>query len=342
MSETHYLHDPFSYRGRVEMRPFQSSALASNRLGDPTEREVPVYLPPGWDAAGAQLPVLFLLAGFTGRGQNFLGSDPWKGSVVQSFDRAVAAGECPPAILVMPDAFTRMGGGQYVNSSYMGRYEDYVAEELVAFVDEHYPTLPGRRGVIGKSSGGFGAMHLSMRHPEVFRAAASISGDCHFEFGYASEFLDALRGLEARGGDPAAFLRDFFASPKLNGDAHAVINTLAMSACYSPNEDAPLGFDLPFDLHTGLRVESVWQRWLEFDPVVAVERYAQAWRGLDFLHVEAGKTDEFHLQFGLRVLRKRMEEFEVPHSSEEFAGGHFDINHRYQALLPRMIAALVN
>lgn len=342
MSDTPYLHDPFSYEGRVEMRPFQSQALADNRLGDPTEREVPVYVPPDSVAPSAGFPVLFVLAGFTGRGQNFLGSHPWKGSVVRSFDRAVATGECPPAILVMPDAFTRMGGGQYVNSSYMGRYEDYLAEELVAFVDEHYPTLPGRRGVIGKSSGGFGAMHLSMRHPGVFRAAASISGDCHFEFGYASEFLDALRGLEAHGGDPAAFLREFFATPVLKGDAHAVLNTLAMAACYSPNEDSPLGFDLPFDLHTGLRIDSVWQRWLEFDPVVAVERHADAWRGLDFLHLEAGKTDEFHLQFGLRVLRERMAALDIPHSHEEFAGGHFDINHRYQALFPRMIAALVN
>ncbi len=340
MSETHYVHDPFSYKGRVEMRPFASQVLLENKLGDPAEREVPVYLPPGWDAPGAQLPVLFVLPGFTGRGQAYLGSHPWKGSVVRTFDRAVAAGECPPAILVLPDVFTKMGGGQYVNSSFMGRYEDYVVHELTAFVDEHYPTLPGRRGVIGKSSGGYGAMLLSMKHPTVFPAAASISGDCHFEFGYASEFLDAVRGLQQFDSDPAKFLESFFAEPVLKGDAHAVINALAMSACYSPNPDSELGFDLPFDLRTGRRIDAVWQRWLEFDPVQLVARYADAWRSLDYLHLEAGKRDEFHLQFGLRVLQDELVALDIPHEVEEFDGGHFDINHRYQALFPRMIEVL--
>lgn len=324
------------------MRPFDSAVLAENQLGDPTEREVPVYLPPGWDAAGAAFPVIFVLAGFTGRGHNYLGSHPWKGSVVRSFDRAVTAGECPPAILVLPDGFTKMGGGQYVNSSFMGRYEDYVVHELTAFVDEHYPTLTGRRGVIGKSSGGFGAMLLSMKHPSVFPAAASISGDCHFEFGYAAEFLDATRGLQLFDSNPQKFLDAFYAKPVFKGDGHAVLNSLAMAACYSPNPDSALGFDLPFDLNTGERVEQVWQRWLEFDPVVLVERHAAAWRSLDFLHVEAGKTDEFHLQFGLRILRERMQALDIPHTAEEFEGGHFDTNHRYQELLPRMIAALTD
>jgi enterochelin esterase family protein len=340
MEGTRFVHDPFSYKGRVEMRPQKSRVLASNRLEDPTEREVPVYLPPGWDEAGAQFPVIFMLAGFTGRGQNFLGSHPWKGSVVQTFDRAVARGACPPAILVMPDCFTAMGGGQYINSAFMGRYEDYIMGELVSFVDATYPTLPGRRGVIGKSSGGFGAMSLSMRYPEIFSAAASISGDCHFEYGYVLEFLAALRCLQASGGSPQGFLDGFYKRPILKGDDHALLNTLAMSACYSPALDQDLGFELPFDCHTGRRNESVWQRWLEFDPVYLVESCAPAWRSLDFLHLEAGQSDEFHLQFGLRILGQALERLEIPHRGGEFAGGHFDINHRYQHILPSMIAAL--
>lgn len=341
MEPREYVHDPFSYHGRVEMRPYDSRALASNRLGDPTEREVPVYLPPGWDTPGTELPVLFVLAGFTGRGHNYLGSHPWKGSVVRTFDRAVAAGECPPAILVLPDAFTRMGGGQYVNSEYMGRYEDYVARELVEWVDATYPTLPGRRGLVGKSSGGFGAMRLSMLHPETFPVAASISGDCCFEFGYATEFLDAARGLQAYDSDPARFLEAFYADPVFRGDGHAVLNALAMAACYSPNLESELGFDLPFNLRTGRRIDEVWQRWLTFDPLEMVDAHADDWRQLDYLHLEAGERDEFHLQFGLRLLRERLEALDVPHHAEEFEGGHFDINHRYQTLFPRLIEALV-
>ena len=271
----------------------ESAALASNRLGDPTRRELPIYLPPGWDAEGAAFPVVFLLTGFTGRGQKFLETHPWHKGVALRYDELVAAGSAPPAILVMPDCFTRMGGSQYVNSSFMGNYEDHLVRELVPFVDAHYPTLAGRRGVMGKSSGGFGAMRLSMRHADVFPAAASISGDCHFEYGYAAEFLAALRGLEAVGGDARAFLDGFYESPKLDGDGHAVINLLAMSACYSPNDDAPLGFDLPIEERTGRRRTDVWDRWLSFDPVTMIESHADAWRSLDWLHLECGKRDEF-------------------------------------------------
>ena len=251
MNEPAPRRDALAFAGRVETPTIESAVLASNRLGDPTAREVPVYLPPGWDAPGASFPVVYLLAGFTGRGQKFLETHPWHKGVALRYDELVAAGTAPPAILVMPDCFTRMGGSQYVNSSYMGRYEDHLVRELVPFVDQHYPTRPGRRGVMGKSSGGYGAMRLSMRHSEVFGAAASISGDCHFEYGYAPEFLAGLRGLESAGGDPAAFLRAFFEDPKLDGDGHAVISLLAMSACYSPNPDSPLGFDLPVELGTG-------------------------------------------------------------------------------------------
>ena len=332
--------DTTAFAGRVETPVVDSVALASNRLDDPTRRELPVYLPPGWDAEGAAFPVVFLLTGFTGRGQKFLETHPWHKGVALRYDELVAAGDAPPAILVMPDCFTRMGGSQYVNSSFMGNYEDHLVRELVPFVDAHYPTLAGRRGVMGKSSGGFGAMRLSMRHPKVFPAAASISGDCHFEYGYAAEFLAALRGLEAVGGDARAFLDGFFQSPNLDGDGHAVINLLAMSACYSPNDDAPLGFDLPIEEHTGRRRTDVWDRWLSFDPVTMIETHADAWRTLDWLHLECGKRDEFHLQFGLRILRERLQALEVPHEYEEFEGGHFGIDDRYLELLPRMIEVL--
>lgn len=340
MSDTSYVRDPLAFHGRVEMRPFDSAALRGNRLGDPSERAVPVYLPPGWDAPGARFPVIFLLAGFIGRGQSFLEDHPWRLGVVPKYDRAVAAGEAPPAILVMPDGFTKLGGSQYVNGELVGRYEDYVALELVDFVDAHYPTLPGRRAVVGKSSGGFGAMHLSMRHPDRFRAAASIAGDCHFEYSYASDFLTALRGLMPHGGDPARFLEAFHASPKLEGDAHAVLNVLAMAACYSPSGSSALGFELPFDLETGARRPEVWERWLAFDPLYACERYAEGWRSLELLHLECGRRDQYHLQFALRVLVAKLRDLGIPCEHEEFDGSHSDLGARYDRLLPRLAELL--
>jgi len=340
MSSDVPLRDPLAFHGRVETRTIESELLRGNLAGDPSAREVPVYLPPGWDAAGARFPVLFVLSGFTGRGQKYLDTHPWKRGVVHRYDEAVAKGEAPPAILVVPDCFTKLGGSQYVDSAYLGPYESHVVRELVPWVDERYPTLPGRRGVVGKSSGGFGALHLAMRHPELFPVCASISGDCHFAVSYASSFLPALRGLVPHQLDPARFLAKFLAEPKLSGDDHAVIEVLAMSACYSPNPASPLGFDLPFDLATGERIPAVFERWLAFDPLVACERHAEALRGLELLHLECGMRDEFHLQWGLRVLSKKLNALGIPHDHEEHEAGHMDIDHRYRLLFPKLIRRL--
>lgn len=332
-------HDPLAFRGRVELLRHASEALAGNALGDPHERELAVYLPPG-ASDGDRLPVLFLLAGFTGRGQGFLETHPWHAGVVQRYDRAVAAGEAPPAVLVLPDCFTRLGGSQYVNSSAVGRYADYVAHELVALADAHLPIDPARRGILGKSSGGFGALRLAMTNPGLFRSCATISGDCAFENTFGHEFLACLRGLVPYDGDPGRFLEAFFREPRLSGDGHAVINVLAMAACYSPNESAPLGFDLPFDLETGERIPEVWNRWLAYDPIECVGAHAAALRALDLLHVECGLADEFHLQWGARVLSRRLAALDVPHVHEEHPGGHRGIDERYLVVIPRLVAAL--
>jgi len=326
-----WLRDPHSFHGRLEMRPFESEVLKGNPLGDPHVREVPVYVPP--QGEDGDLPVVYLLVGFTGRPHSLLDTHPWHSSLVQDLDRAMAAGEHPPHVLVMPDAWTRLGGSQYVNGEATGRYEDYVAEELVPWVDRQYPTN-GRRGVAGKSSGGFGALHLAMRRPGLFQACASIAGDCHFEYGYAADFLNALRGLGRHGGDVDRFLAAFEDGHDLSGDGHAVLNTVAMAACYS-------GGELPFDLETGARRGDVWERWLAFDPVVASERYAESLRGLELLYLEAGTSDEFHLQFGLRVLVRRLSELAVPHEHVEFEGGHFGLNDRYPGVLRRLVDSLL-
>jgi enterochelin esterase family protein len=332
------VHAPLDFEGRVELLTVESRALLGNALGDPHVRELAVYLPP--QSRERRLPAIFALAGFGGRGQSWLETHPWRRGPVWRYDRAVATGEAPPAILVLPDCFTRLGGSQYLNSPAVGRYEDHVVLELVPLVDERYPVLAGARAVMGKSSGGFGALRLAMRHPDLFAACASISGDCDFELAYGGEILACLRGLVAHEMSPARFLERFLERPELDGDAHAVLNVIAMSACYSPAPGSPLGFDLPMDLETGERRPEVWRRWLEHDPLVAVERHADALRGLRLLHLECGLADEFHLQWGLRRLVRRLRELGVPCEHEEHPGGHRGIDHRYVLVFAKLAAAL--
>lgn len=332
------LRDPERFEGRVELHTLKSDVLDGGRFDDPTTRQLAVYVPPG---VKGPLPVIMLLPGFTGDWTSFLETHPWKEAAVKQYDRGVAANEFAPAILVMPDCFTKLGGSQFVNSACLGLYESYLAQEVTAFVDAHFHTN-GKRGLCGKSSGGFGAMRLTMAHPEKFHACASISGDVNFEMGYAADFPAALRGLVAHDMNPAKFLQGYFAKPVLKGDDHAVLNTLAMAACYSPNTDSELGFDLPFELRSCARIDSVWQRWLAFDPLAMIEDDAHqaAWRGLDLLHLECGLADQFHLQWGLRRLADRLDELNITHQHVEHSGSHFDINHRYPPAIHAIAKAL--
>src|SRR5579862_5020776 len=173
----------------VEMPVFESNVLAGNPLGDAVARAVPVVLPPGYAESDRRYPLIVGLTGFTGRGLMLLNDDAWQPNLAQRLERLYAEG-MPHAVFVLPDCFTRYGGSQYINSEATGRYEDYVIEEIIPFVEARYRTIarPEGRGVFGKSSGGYGSMILGMRHPDVFGALACHSGDMAFDLCYAGDF----------------------------------------------------------------------------------------------------------------------------------------------------------
>src|SRR5262249_38563966 len=203
--------------------------------GDPTTRRLPVLLPPGYADSNRRYPVLVGLAGFTGRGIAMLNDDPWQPNLAQRLERLYAGG-MPHVIVVLPDGFTRYGGSQYLNSSATGRYEDYIAEEVVRWVDARYRTFaaPEGRGIFGKSSGGYGALTLGMRHPEAFGAVACHSGDMAFELCYARDFPSCCNGINRAGGI-VAWWQQFAAQVKKRGSDFDVLNVVAMAACYSPD-----------------------------------------------------------------------------------------------------------
>ena len=141
-----------------------SRILEDNPLRDPHVRKLGVWLPPQYDGAGARsgrrFPVLYDLVGFTGSGLSHVGWKPFGDSVPERAARLVHEGKMGPAIIVFPDCFTALGGNQYVNSSAIGNYADYLTREIIPFVDREFRTLASRehRGCFGKSSGGYGSI----------------------------------------------------------------------------------------------------------------------------------------------------------------------------------------
>jgi len=319
-----------------------SEVLAGNALGDPASRRVPVYLPPGYDAEpGRRYPSAYMLTGFTGRGTMMLNDSTFDENLPQRLDRLIASGQVQPMIVVMPDCFTCLGGSQYLNSSATGRYEDHVIDELVPYIDARYRTRaePGQRAVLGKSSGGYGSVILAMRHPEVFGLMACHSGDMYFEYCYKPDLIAYAKNI-GRWGGLAGFLRDLYTIRPRNRDWQASVNAVAMAACYSPNPESPHGFDMPVDEATGEILEDVWARWLEWDPVYLVPRYAAALRRLHLCWLDCGKLDEFNLNLGARIFCKRLEERGIAFLYEEFEDGHMNVQYRYDVSLKAISEAL--
>lgn len=329
---------------RVEQPLLTSDILADNPLGDPHVRAVPVYLPPGYDDdPERRYPVIVMLTGYGGTGPLLLNLRAWDESLPQQLDRLIAAGTMQPAIVVMPDCWTRYGGSQYLNSSALGQYDDYLVNEVIPFVDARFRTLADRehRGVVGKSSGGYGAIVQGMHHPEVFSAAACHSGDMYFEFSYLGDIAKLHTNLQSYGGWPK--LRDEVLTirPK-NTKFYATMGTLCYGMAYAPNPDAPDGFDMPVDPTTGALNEQVWQRWLSHDPVRKLDQpeNVAALKQLKLLYIDAGERDEFNLQVGARVFVQKLETLGITHHYEEFPDGHFGIHYRYDTSLSMLSEVL--
>lgn len=321
---------------RIEIISHESKILQGNFLNDPTTRRVGIYLPSDYDASKRYSSV-YLLAGFTGRGTMMLNESAWDENIQQRLDRLIATSAIQSMIVVLPDCFTRYGGSQYINSEGTGRYEDYLVEELVPYVDSHYRTIPerARRGVAGKSSGGYGALTLGMRHPELFGAVACHSGDMHFDLCYRADFAPTMRSIGKYGG-VSRFLETFRTMHPKGGDFHHILSTVGYAACYSPNIKSAWGFDLPFDIENGEWNDAVWARWKQWDPIELIPQYESALRSMQLLYLDAGLRDEFNLQFGARTYVARLQRAGIPYRHEEFDDGHFDISYRYDVSLKAM------
>ncbi|MDB4987188.1 MAG: putative esterase, partial [Myxococcaceae bacterium] len=344
-------------RGTVDRVRFRGASLEGNALGDPVERELIVYLPASYDGA-RRYPVVMVLAGFAGTNSSLVGFKPWEPNLLERYERLLypthpeategalrqpSQVACGEAILVLPDCFTRLGGSQYLDSPAQGNYQRYLADDVLSLVDKRYCTLPQResRAIIGKSSGGFGALRMGIDRPECFSVIGSHAGDCAFELCIRPRFAESAAVYERHGGS-GGFLRHIEAcgGPRSQPEFHA-LELLALAHAYAPvlSSERPtdcLG-ELPFDPYTAQIIPEKWARWLAHDPAVCnIDALAQA----RLVFLDAGKSDEYGLQFGARILSERLIVSGVAVQHEEFDGGHMGTAYRYDVSLPKIIAAL--
>src|SRR6266545_2138629 len=319
------------YRGKIDEHELESEALRGNPLADPNVRPLWVWTPPGYAESDRRYPSIYVIQGMTGQVDMWRNRVALRPNVLELVDEAAL--EC---VIAFVDCWTSLGGSQFLDSTATGRYHTYLCEEVVPFVDSRYRTLNARehRGIAGKSSGGYGAMVTPMLRPDLFGGLATHAGDALFEVCYQPDFAQVARSLrDDFDGSYERFWEDFRSRPPLSkkSDYH-LLNSYTMAACYSAEEDGTV--TLPFDLATGELLPEVWERWLAWDPVRMVPRYADALRSLTAIYIDAGKRDEFYLDLGAEAFRRALEEIGVTDVFFElFDATHMGIEYRYPLAL---------
>jgi S-formylglutathione hydrolase FrmB len=283
----------FGAEARLEVITLHSRALRHNALRDPDTRPVPVFLP-AQATNGARLPVVYYLPGYGNSAANFIaGSNVWL-----KFTQRIAD-EITPVVLVIGDGKTRWGGSQYLNSRAQGNYENWVCDDIVRAVEHKFPAPANgvRRLISGHSSGGFGALRLGGRRQKLFDAVIALSPDSDF----ANSHLPLVKIKSVAALRPAAVGK--IAAGKLplpkDGDINYV---LGLSAAYAPRGIFHRGeFEWLYDANGSFR-ESVWQRWLDNDPLTIVQRQEQAFGDHQMLYLEGAAQDEYGANIGARKI----------------------------------------
>lgn len=248
---------------------------------------------------------------------------------------------CPPFIAVFPDCMSTLVGSQYVDSSSIGNYAQYLIQEIIPFV-KHKFRCSDKLGIAGHSSGGFGALSLARQFPDVINAVVCHAGDMAFETTFLSELSASILPILDAGG-PMKFVHAFWKKKRHGAGDFAAMNYLCMSAAYGPNPDnTEFPADLPVCWRTGKVNWEHYRRWNKNDPLHWIEEKSaqDALKGLDLCFIDVGNRDEYLLHLGARRFVSRLNHYQIPHHYEEFNGGHRGTKYRYDTSIPIMIEKL--
>ena len=321
------------WAGRLDALTIHSTVLEGNHLGDPADRPLWVYVPPGYDEqTDRRYPSVYVIQGYGSFVTKWGNRSAFQSSFPEMADDLFAKGGAPPCLVVFVDAWTAYGGSQFVDSPGTGRYHTYLCDEVVPFVDGRYRTAaePGCRGIMGHSSGGFGAMISCMLRPDVFGGMASHAGDALYEMLYLPEFARTVRTLRRYDGSIEAWWNDFQSRlPLMLPDDFGTLMMYGVSACFSAAGDGtPM---LPFHPVSGRLIDDIWMQWLAWDPVRMVPAHADALRSLRAVWIDGGRSDQYNLDLGAIAFRDELASIGVTDTVrfELFDGTHSNVEWRY-------------
>lgn len=301
-----------------------SQILKKNPLKDTPIRRCPVLVPNNKKNYNKWVLVL---SGFTGNGGKNFNVRFHEMIFPNAIDQWTSQKKIPQALYIFVDAMTYWGGSQFINSHGCGRYEDYIMKELLPHIQSHWaPESTPKICVMGGSSGGYGALHLSTQYPQIFHQCIAIAPDSFFDMSLLPEIYQALPYIEQwgdiRGIKKRIEEEKFFGHSK----SFTVLNALGMSLCYSPKSNCYKKFDSPIDLKSGQVIPSIWKEWKKKDPIYFLDKRKIS-KNTSF-YIDVGNKDQFHLQYGCRQIRDILQRKKAHIAYNEFDGHHFDISQR--------------
>ena len=297
-----------AHRGTVERIMVHGPSLVGNLEGDSPDRDVSVYLPPGYKIHKKQrYPVLYLLHGYMDNDIYWFGAKHIFADAPLAIDRAIAAG-AREMVVVMPDAHTVYKGSMYSNSVTTGDWEGFITRDLVAYIDAHYRTIHERasRGLAGHSMGGYGTIRLGMKYPEVFSSLYIMSACC----------LEPMGSLPNPAMAKAEAIQSAAELEKADFGTSAMI---ASGAAWSPNpKKPPLYLDLPSV--DGKPQPMVVARWDANAPLVMLDQYVPNLKKAHAIAVDVGTKDG--LMPSNQELAQRLALFGIMLAFETYDGNH--------------------
>jgi enterochelin esterase-like enzyme len=298
--------------GTVQRVKVHSKALTGNLEGDSPNRDVSIYLPPGYRAGGdTRYPVLYMLHGFTQTDLSYFAPDA-STNIPALADKTLANETSRDMIIVTPNAMTVHGGSNYSSGATTGDWETFVSDELVAYVDSRYRTIRDRkaRGIAGHSMGGYGALRIGMKHPDIFSSLYVMSSCC----------IDQNSNIPDTPEEIAA-IQDYTANPENypDGAPSNIRTAVAAAAAWAPNpEKAPLYFDSPFV--DGELDPEMFARMTANRPLAMVDQYISSLRQQN-IAFDVGNADA-NIAANLTRLDATLTSYGVKHSFEVYEGNH--------------------
>jgi enterochelin esterase-like enzyme len=299
-------------QGSIERVKVHGKGLEGNLSGDSADRDVSIYLPPSYKSeTSRRYPVLYFLHGYTDSDEKWFGLVKHWINLPAILDKAMAAGESREMIVVMPNAYTRFQGSMYSSSVTTGNWEEFVARELVAFIDARYRTIPATasRGLAGHSMGGYGTIRIGMKTPEVFSSLYLLSPCCMAPRMAATPDAERIAKIEA-----VETIEQF---EKADFSAKAAF---ASAAAWSPNPNNPPFFlDLPYK--NGQPQPMVAAKWAANAPLAMIDSYILNLKRLKALALDAGKDDR-NIAATVTDLDRILSDYQIDHFYEIYDGNH--------------------